>query len=678
MHAVWRRSSRTDRLNGPGRFLPAVILLAWLPVTSAGSAEKTPRTVDPADSFAGGVPEDVADLKAMEEQVQKVIAKVRRATVGVSGASGVVVSEDGYILTVAHLGRRAGRDVAVTFPDGRKARGKTLGNDYGVDAGLVKITDEGPWPFAEMGRSGELERGQWCLALGYPVSFERGENPPVRIGRVLRRTSRTVVTDCPIMGGDSGGPLFDLQGKVVGVSSRCDDSLRLNLHVPVDTYRDSWDRLVAGQDFNSREPPTAFLGIVRDWDADGIRVGQVMAGLAAEEAGIKVGDVLVRLDGKPLTRYPDLLWLLRQKEPGDEVEIELLRGKETLNVTVTLGRRRGRRDFRSVRPHQAPRASQRSDPPDRRRRSEPIRSEDTRDAVKAAFREVIGPAAAATVRVLVDGKAAALGAIVDPEGYVVTKASLVKGNVTCRLSDGRETEASIVGVQEENDLMLLRIRAEHLTAVPWRAGAAPPAGSWVATVGQEDDPLAIGIVSVEPRRIGGARRSRDRRGVLGVSLLQVDAGPQIAGVVEQSAAEKAGLKVDDVVIWIDGREISNVRQMIETVGSHPPGESIALRVRRGREELRLSATLQEPPPGFWSRGEPEDQWGGGPFSKRRYGFPLALPHDTAIHPARCGGPLVDTDGLAVGINIARALRVISYAIPAGAVRKAVAQLKQKE
>ena len=73
---------------------------------------------------------------------------------------------------------------------------------------------------------------------------------------------------------------------------------------------------------------------------------------------------------------------------------------------------------------------------------------------------------------------------------------------------------------------------------------------------------------------------------------------------------------------------------------------------------------------------PEDEWGGGPFSVRREGFPSVLPHDVAVLPNQCGGPLIDTDGKAVGINIARALRVTTYAIPADIVQQVVAPLKK--
>ena len=150
----------------------ALTLSAWVVVGAA------------AESVDSSSPTSLAGLKALERKVQAVAKKVTPCVVGVSGGSGVIVSEEGLVLTVAHVGEREGRRVTVTLPDGRRVRGRTLGNDFGVDAGMVQLDGEGPWPHAEMGTSDDLERGQWCVALGYPVSFERGKAPVVRLGRI--------------------------------------------------------------------------------------------------------------------------------------------------------------------------------------------------------------------------------------------------------------------------------------------------------------------------------------------------------------------------------------------------------------------------------------------------------------------------------------------------------------
>ncbi|MHB0960598.1 MAG: S1C family serine protease [Pirellulaceae bacterium] len=277
------------------------------------------------------------DLKAIERQAQETLGRVMPAVVSVAGGSGVVISADGYVLTVAHVGMRAGRRVTITFPDGRTVRGKTLGNDEGVDAGLIKIEGDGPFPFVPMGKSADVKAGTWCLALGYPVSFERGKPPALRIGRVQRNRATALITDCTIMGGDSGGPLFDLASNLIGIGSRCDDELNINIHVPVDCYQNTWDRLVKGEDFNSLHRVRPYLGVGRSDQSDDPRVGRVYAGSSAEQAGIQVGDELVRFDGVEIARYSQLPPLIERRKPGDQVEIEVRRGESLLKLQVKLG-----------------------------------------------------------------------------------------------------------------------------------------------------------------------------------------------------------------------------------------------------------------------------------------------------------------------------------------------------
>jgi serine protease Do len=315
------------------RLLPLAFVVVV--ATAAVWAQPPDGSVKVADNSA---PASIAELKAMERKIRATLDKVTPSVVAVSGGSGVVVSEDGIVLTVAHVGGRAGREVTITFPDGRKVKGKTLGNDRGVDAGLVKITDDGSWPHAEMGKSADLKAGHWCLTLGYPVTFERGKAPFVRIGRVLENQPKMIVTDCMIMGGDSGGPLFDLEGRVIGIGSRCDNTVTMNIHVPIDQFHDHWDRLVKGDDFNSLFANLAFLGVAPDESRDDARIGRVIPGSAAEKAGIQVGDMILKLDGNELKEYAELQSQIRSREPGDEIEIEVRRGEEIVKIKATLGR----------------------------------------------------------------------------------------------------------------------------------------------------------------------------------------------------------------------------------------------------------------------------------------------------------------------------------------------------
>lgn len=314
-------------------------------VCQANAQETATSTVVESDNrpLAPPATGPVIDLKQIERKAQEVYQRVMPAVVAVDGGSGVVVTPDGYVLTVAHVSMKSGRGVNVTFPDGKTVRGRTLGNDRsegndtGVDAGLLKLNGDGPFPFVPMGKSGTLVAGTWCLAMGYPVSFERGRPPALRIGRVQRTRTTEIVTDCTIMGGDSGGPLFDLEGNLIGIGSRCDDRLNVNIHVPMDCYHRSWDRLAKGEDFDSLRPVIAYLGVGRSEGSDEPRIGRVFADSSAALAGIQVGDIVVRFGGQEVSRYSDLPRLIEQRKPGDEVEIEVRRGETIHQLKAKLG-----------------------------------------------------------------------------------------------------------------------------------------------------------------------------------------------------------------------------------------------------------------------------------------------------------------------------------------------------
>ena len=287
------------------------------------------------DQLQTSAPENLEGVRLLEQHVQTLLEKIRPATVALSGGSGVVVSQDGFILTCAHVNQRPGRPITVTFPDGKRVKAITLGNNHGVDAGMVKITDEGEYPFVPMGSSADAQPGQWCLAVGYPVSFSRGLQPAVRLGRVSVNKPRMIVSDCAIMGGDSGGPLFDLYGNVIGINSRVNNSLEMNIHVPVDVYRESWDRFVASQDWSDQNPRT-YLGITRDEEFERVRVAHIKPNSPADRAGIRVGDLISAFDDQPVATFDELLGHMRRHKPKDTVRLTILRGQETIQFSIEL------------------------------------------------------------------------------------------------------------------------------------------------------------------------------------------------------------------------------------------------------------------------------------------------------------------------------------------------------
>ncbi|MEQ8791920.1 MAG: trypsin-like peptidase domain-containing protein [Pirellulaceae bacterium] len=319
--------------------------LAAEPVKSS-PAESRPAASSPdvGKIFAGQAPTSAADLAAMQEKVQQLAEHVIPCTVNVqigrpprmAQGSGVIISKDGYVMTAAHVNGAPGRDVVFTFADGSTAKGKTLGVDRRIDAGLMKITDEGEWPHLEIGDSKSLKSGQWVLATGHPGGYQKGRKPVVRLGRVLLATNGVVMTDCTLVGGDSGGPLFDMDGKVVAIHSRISSGISENMHVPANTYTEHWDELAAGDIIGI--PTQPYIGVNRDLESDEARIAAVVPESPAEKSGIKAGDVITRFDGKQVPNFDVLAELVMQKDPGDKVKVEVKRGDDTFLLDLVVGK----------------------------------------------------------------------------------------------------------------------------------------------------------------------------------------------------------------------------------------------------------------------------------------------------------------------------------------------------
>jgi serine protease Do len=284
----------------------------------------------------------------MDLYQQALVQKISQVTVGLqigpTQGSGVLVSEDGHVLTAAHVAGKAGLEVRVIMPDGQRYRGTTLGMNKGVDAAMLKIDppvgndEKFELPFAEMGQAAQLQPGSWCLAMGHPGGYQLGRQPVARFGRVLAANKTVITTDCKLIGGDSGGPLFDMEGKVIGIHSRIGSKVTKNLHVPVDNYRNSWTRLVRGDTWGSLLEVVGrpVIGVLGDEETEEARIAEVLPASPAERAGVRPGDLVTRFDSNEVESFDDLKRFVGQRQPGDEVTVEVLRGSEKLQLKVVL------------------------------------------------------------------------------------------------------------------------------------------------------------------------------------------------------------------------------------------------------------------------------------------------------------------------------------------------------
>jgi serine protease Do len=291
----------------------------------------------------GGAPGGVADLKAMQERVQKLTDKLIQCTVGVqvgqAQGSGVIVSKDGYVLTAAHVSGQPGRDVTFLMSDGKTLHGKTLGLNRTIDAGLMKITDAGEFPSVEMGLSDTLKGGQWCLATGHPGGYQSDRKPVLRLGRVLWSDNSTITTDCTLVGGDSGGPLFDFEGKVIGINSRIAERIDSNMHVPVNTFKETWDRMLKGDAWGHLPGNNPYIGIRGDANAKEAKIGHIFPDSPAAKAGITVGDMIASVNDIAVADFAAFKAVIADHQPGDELKLKIKRGDKDVEIKVKLAKK---------------------------------------------------------------------------------------------------------------------------------------------------------------------------------------------------------------------------------------------------------------------------------------------------------------------------------------------------
>jgi serine protease Do len=297
-------------------------------------------------AFIKDVPETLDDLRTMERRVKALAARVTPAVVaveiGASTGSGVCISADGLVLTAGHVCGAAGREVSFTFENGKKARGKTVGVNLENDTGLMRITGRGPWPYADMGDLRQARNGDWVLALGHPGGADLRRSLVVRLGRIIRMDAGGLQTDCTISPGDSGGPLLDMHGRVIGVHSAISTPLADNFHVAVTAFYSGWDRLVkVPAPKNEVDQAQAYVGATGVDDADGCRLTKVDEDGPAAKAGLKPGDLVVKVDGREVKLYASFWRWVAQAEPGDTLNIEVKRGDQLLSLEVKVEPARG-------------------------------------------------------------------------------------------------------------------------------------------------------------------------------------------------------------------------------------------------------------------------------------------------------------------------------------------------
>ncbi|MES2709678.1 MAG: PDZ domain-containing protein [Verrucomicrobiota bacterium] len=281
-------------------------------------------------------------------------------------------------------------------------------------------------------------------------------------------------------------------------------------------------------------------------------------------------------------------------------------------------------------------------------------------SASAEWRPLVIQARQSTVRVMRRDRQIALATIVSADGYALTKASEVtKGGFECEFNDGRIVSAKVVDELKAYDLALIKLEATGLTPAKF-TDTLTPVGTLIAAVGTDEDPTGLGVISV-------AARSLDERtkGFLGVKMAEdiPPKGVRIAEALDGGAAKRAGMEAGDIILAVNGQEISNPRQLIKLVSSLKPEQKVTIIIERDSQSKSLELSLGHRSEDQIQRQLDQTALMGSSLSQNASGYPNAVQSDLALQAEDAGGPVIDVDGNIVGLNIARAERVSTYLIP---------------
>jgi S1-C subfamily serine protease len=188
-----------------------------------------------------------------------------------------------------------------------------------------------------LGKSSSLKAGQWVIGAGHPGGWLSGRGAVIRVGRVLSVLSDTIISDVALIGGDSGGPLFNLRGELIGIHSRIGTDVVDNMHVPIDTLESDWKRLQSGEAWGVLPGYAPVIGVSGTKGDTRAVIGEVTEGGPAYKVGIKAGDIVSKFDGQVIHTFEDLQNAVRATLPGDTVRIDIRRGDNDLHLFIEIG-----------------------------------------------------------------------------------------------------------------------------------------------------------------------------------------------------------------------------------------------------------------------------------------------------------------------------------------------------
>ncbi|MDK2930511.1 MAG: serine protease Do [Bacillota bacterium] len=272
----------------------------------------------------------------------------REMTVPAIG-SGFIVRSDGYVLTNNHVIEGA-KEIIVTLADGRKFNGKVMGRDPRYDLAVVKI-DATRLPAVELGDSDRIRPGDFAIAIGNPYGLQHTVTAGIISGLARsidgdpKEPGIYIQTDAAINRGNSGGPLIDIDGRVVGINTAIIPQAQgIGFAIPINVAKNVLDDLIAGKKLvypwigvGLQELTSDLADYFGVRDKTGVLIAYVYRDSPAEKAGLREGDVILKLDGKKMETVSQVQNEVRSRKAGDRITLQIWRDKASRYVTVTLG-----------------------------------------------------------------------------------------------------------------------------------------------------------------------------------------------------------------------------------------------------------------------------------------------------------------------------------------------------
>ena len=325
-------------------FVLCVSMVCLTPVLSSAQTDdlQTQPVIDSQTAIDG--------LLEKQKKIGELLPKFEAVTVCLEGGggsgSGVIINKEGLILTAAHVvAKSADEGMTVRFIDGRTQRCKILGIYNPADAAMAQMIGEnGPYEFAEIASAGATKLGQTVLATGHPGGYDEQRGIPLRIGHICAFAEASYASDAPLIGGDSGGPSFNMAGQVIGIHSNISGDMSVNNDIKIGVFLEHWDSLLAGEKrggklFEPEHVPDKLVfgaSLIESSDDKPIRVRSVVPNSPADWAGLKAKDIVIAVNETKVESSFKLLKSMLDSEFGESFQLTIRRGAQEIVLDVEL------------------------------------------------------------------------------------------------------------------------------------------------------------------------------------------------------------------------------------------------------------------------------------------------------------------------------------------------------